>query len=459
MSQLETNTPENKPPQPKSSPQPQSPMRRVLGNLSLLVRGRGVAAVMTLSATAILARSLGPVEFGFVVLIQTYVLLIRGLFTFKQFEAIIKYGVPAHDAKEVNVIRRLIHISRKIDHYMSVTATMVALILVPIAGPLMGMEQDHVILLGFYSLILLSTGNRTDVGILRLLDRFDILGRQMALGSVVRLFGVLVAWLMDSSFLIYVAILGFAFVSEEIYLSWCGRREFKIHVGVGDNPKDITQAKMSEFEGLRPFLWITYWQSNLDLVPKHISVMIAGLLLGASEAGLFRLARQFSSVLSKSAVLIRQVVFLDLTRSWHQGDDNFKLIAYRTAFYGACVGLVFVVVGYFFGSSLLNAVVGSEYVAAAPVLTLMLLAATFELAASSLRSAAYAIGDADKVLRVSAVSGFVYLALFVLLSLWMGLIGAGIAASVSAAILPIAMIIFIKKGRYQKKKAGAGKNN
>lgn len=435
----------------KSLPQQKTtthgPMRRVIGNLGLLVRGRGIAAVMTLGGTAILARSLGPVEFGFVVLIQTYVLLIRGLVNFKQFEAIIKYGVPAHDAKELNTVRRLIQISRKLDRYMTIAATLTALILTPVIGPYMGMEPDHVILLGFYSLVLLFTGNRTDVGILRLLDRFDILGRQMALGATVRLFGVLIAWLLDSSFLVYVAILSVAFVSEEVYLSWCGRREFRNHIGFGDNPDDTAQAKMSEFSGLRSFLWITYWQSNLDLVPRHISVMMAGLLMGASEAGLFRLARQFSSLLSKPAVLIRQVVFLDLTRSWHQGDDNFKLIAYRTAFYGACVGLIFVVLGYFFGGSLLNAVVGSEYVAAAPVLTLMLLAATFELAASSLRSAAYAIGDADKVLRVSAISGFVYLTLFMMLSLSMGLIGAGIAASVSAAILPVAMVIFIRKGK------------
>ena len=45
-----------------------------------------------------MARALGPTEFGMLVLMQTYVLLIRGLLNFKQFQAIIRYGVPAHDA-------------------------------------------------------------------------------------------------------------------------------------------------------------------------------------------------------------------------------------------------------------------------------------------------------------------------------------------------------------------------
>ena len=113
--------------------------------------------------------------------------------------------------------------------------------------------------------------------------------------------------------------------------------------------------------------------------------------------------------------------------------------------------MVFVLAGYFFGDSLLDSIVGIEYVAAAPVLTLMLLSATFELSASSLRSAAYAIGDADKVLHMYAISAVVYLALFVVLTLEMGLIGAGWAASASAAIPLVAMVIFIKKGRISKK--------
>jgi len=439
VSQQETNLPE------------QSPMRRILGNLGFLVRGRGVAAVLTLATTAILARSLGPVEFGMVVVIQTYVLLIRGLLNFKQFEAIIKFGVPAHDAGDNHTIRRLIFISRKVDRYMSITATIVAVALAPLIGPSLGMNSEHIILLAVYSLVLITTGNRTDVGILRLLDHFDILGRQMAIGSIVRFFGVLIAWFFDPSIRTYVAILFFAFISEEIYLSWHGHKKFNNQIGHESDDEKVEDAKMSEFSGLRPFLWITYWQSNLDLVPKHISVMMAGYFLGASEAGLLRLARQFSSLLAKPAVLIRQVVFLDLTRSWNKGGENFKLIAYRTAFYGACVGMIFVIAGYFFGESLLDSIVGIEYVAAAPVLTLMLLSATFELSASSLRSAAYAIGDADKVLHLYAISAFVYLGLFVVLTLEMGLIGAGWAASISAFIPLIAMIFFIKKGRIKKK--------
>jgi O-antigen/teichoic acid export membrane protein len=77
-------------------------MRRILGNFGLLVRGRGIAAVMSFGATALMARSLGPAEFGMVVLIETYALLARGLFSFKQFQGIVRYGVPLHDANSTH---------------------------------------------------------------------------------------------------------------------------------------------------------------------------------------------------------------------------------------------------------------------------------------------------------------------------------------------------------------------
>jgi O-antigen/teichoic acid export membrane protein len=431
--------------EPQSSPRVQSPMRRILGNFGFLVRGKGVAAVMTFGTTALMARALGPAEFGIVVLIQTYALFMRGLLNFQLFEAIVRYGVPLHDANDTPALQRLIGICQRIDRYASVTATVLALILAPLIGPLMGMEHDHVILLTAYSLVLLTTGNFTSMGILRLFDQFDILGRQMAIGPVIRFFGVAFAWWFDSPISVFVAVLAFAYIVANLYLSWCGRHEYNQRIGHPAEGGSVSLASMNKFPGLRQFLRITYWQSNLDLVHKHLSIMLVGSLLGSSEAGLLRLARQFSTMLSKPAVLIRQVVFLDLTRSWHQDNTDFNVIAYRTALFGGGIGMLFVLAGYFFSDVFLDAIVGKEFVAAAPILTLLLLAATFDLAGSSLRAAAYATGHAGKVLSINAVTTVVYMVLFVVLTPQIGLIGAGVAACFAAALPLVATVILLRK--------------
>tara|TARA_R110001599_G_scaffold353815_1_gene598812 strand:+ start:59119 stop:60420 length:1302 start_codon:yes stop_codon:yes gene_type:complete len=430
---------------PDETGEVQTQMRRILGNFAYLLRGRGLAAVMLLAATALMARALGPAEFGLVVLIHTYAVLVRGLLNVKQFLAIVRWGVPALDAGEYTAIRRLVSICWRLDWLSCAVATVVAMALAPLLGPSLGMDQDQVIMLAAYCLILLATGNRTAIGILRLFDRFDVLGWKETIGPAIRLAGVLIAWWLDAPMEAYVGVFAVAFAVEELYLGWFGRREYKRQLGSLPAVDTSGRARMAEFSGLRHFLWITYWQSNVDLIPKHGSILLAGFLLGPAEAGLLRLARQFSTMLSKPAVLIRQVIFPDLTRSWSQGSSDFKVIVSRTAMLAGCLGLVFVLGGYFFGEYLLGALVGEEFIAAAPVLTLLLLASTFDLTAASLRSAAYAIGHAGKVLRLYAVSALVYVVLFIICTLEVGLIGSGIAASVAAALPALAMALLLRK--------------
>ena len=420
-------------------------MRRILGNLGYLLRGRGIAGVMLLATTALMARAIGPIEFGLVVLIHTYVVLTRGLLNVKQYLAVIRYGVPALDAADLPRLRRLTSLCWRIDRVCCACATLVAVCLAPLIGPAMGMEQDHVYMLMAYSVTLLATANRTSIGILRLFDRYDVLGNKETIGPGIRLVGVAIAWWQEAPMLVFVAVFAVAFLVEELYLGWCGRREYRCRVSPPSAGEDPRTAQLSEFSGLRHFLWITYWQSNVDLIPKHGSVMLAGFLLGPTDAGLLRLARQFSTLLSKPAGLLRQVVFPDLTRSWNAGQADFKIIVYRTAMLAGGLGAGFVVAGYFFGEFLLETFVGPDFVAAAPVLTLLLLASTFDLTASSLRSAAYAIGHAGKVLRWYTLSAFVYVTLFIVFTLQLGLIGSGIAASCAAALPPLAMMLLIRK--------------
>ncbi len=423
------------------------PMGRVIGNFGFLVRGRGLAVPMTLGATALAARSLGPAEFGRVVLILTYVLLIRGLLKIRLFEAIVKFGVPSHDDGDHRTLRRLVYACKRVDFWTSISATAAALVLAPIIGPLINLDQEHVAILLGYSLVLLTSGVGTPNGLLRLFDQFDIVGRGMMISPAIRLVGLgLAAWL-ESPVIVFVCVFALASIAEDLYLKWAGKRAYRDQVGESIIDQDVTTAKLSEFPGLGRFLWITYWQSNVDLVSKQLSIMLAGSLLGPAEAGLLRLARQFSTLLSKPATLLRQVVLLDLTRSWHQKSSDFKSVAYLTALLGAGLGLCFVVAGYFFGEGFLRMLVGQKFTAAAPVLTLMLLAATFDLTSSSLRSAAYAMGQAGRVLGIYAAAAVIYLTSFLAFASWMGLIGAGVAACLGSLLPPIAMSALIRKGQ------------
>jgi O-antigen/teichoic acid export membrane protein len=424
-----------------------NPMHRVLGNFWILIRGRGAAAIMAFGATALMARALGPVEFGLVVLIHTYVMLIRALLDFGTADAIVRFGVPAQDASDNQTLGKLIKVCRRIDKQASIVAALLALLVAPFAGPAIGMDTKHVLLLMAYSTILLTPGVGSAAGLLRLNDRFDIGGRQMTIAPTIRFLGVLMAWGLAAPLEIFLAVWGIAYVAENVYLLWQAKHKYRRQINQSLVDSSLKSASLKDFHGLRHFIWVTYWQSNIDLLPKHLTTLLVGHLLGPAEAGLLRLAREIASALSRPALLIRQVVFTDLTRTWNEGSSDFEVVAYRTALLGGALGMVFVALSYLFGEYLLGSLLGTEFIAAKGVLTLMLLAATLDLATSPLLSGLYAMGHAMKTLRITMVSTAVYLLMFVLLTRQFGLMGAGLAATAGAALTLIGMIMLMRSNK------------
>jgi O-antigen/teichoic acid export membrane protein len=399
---------------------------------------------MAFAATALMARSLGPAEFGLVVLMHTYVMLIRALLDFDSMEAIVRYGVPALDASDTKTLGKLIYVCRRIDKQTRMAATLLAVLVAPFAGPLIGMDTTHVVLLMIYSSVLITTGIGSAKGVLRLYNRFDILGRYLTIAPTLRFLGVVVAWAIGAPIEIFVAIWGSAYMLENAYIMYQAKHKYRVQINQALIRFNLKDASINDFDGLRHFIWVTYWQSNIDLLPKHFTTLLVGNLLGPAEAGLLRLAREIASALSRPALLIRQVVFTDLTRAWNEGSAAFDVVAYRTALLGGALGMVFVALSYFFGEYLLGGLLGTQFIAANGVLTLMLLAATLDVASSPLLSGLYAMGHAIKTLRITMVSTVVYLVMFVLLTRQFGLIGAGIAATAGAALTLIGMVILMR---------------
>ena len=418
-------------------------MHRVLGNFWILIRGRGAAAIMAFGATALMARALGPVEFGLVVLMHTYAMLIRALLDFGTADAIVRFGVPAHDASDNHTLGKLLKVCRRIDKQASITAALLAWLAAPFVGPAIGMDSQHVLMLMAYSTVLLTPGAGSAAGLLRLNDRFDIGGRQMTIAPSIRFIGVLIAWSLKAPIEAFVAIWGAAYVAENGYLLWQAKHKYRLQIKQALAGVSLKDASLKDFDGLRHFIWVTYWQSNIDLLPKHLTTLLVGHLLGPAEAGLLRLAKEIASALSRPALLIRQVVFTDLTRAWNEGSASFDIVAYRTAMLGGALGMVFVALSYFFGEYLLGGLLGTQFIAAKVVLTWMLLAATLDLATSPLLSGLYAMGHAIKTLRITMVSTVVYLLMFVLLTLQFGLMGAGLAATAGAALTLTGMVMLM----------------
>lgn len=408
-------------------------LKRVLKNFGVVLRGRGIAAVFSVAATGLMANALSATEFGLVILVHTYALVVRGVLNFRTFEAIVRFGIPLNESGNQDGLRSLLRSTVTIDSASAIVATVIAAAAAPLAGYFLHWEGEIVAWAAAYSLVILATANGTSSGILRIYNRFDALSVQFTVGPVLRFVMVAAAWALDAPMQVFIVAWGLAFAGGHIYMFVRGMIELRRHTDRGLwNGFRWREVRDRETDFWK-FIGVVYWQTNIDLLPKHVSILLAGSLLGPASAGLFRLAREFSTVLTKPAVLLRDVLFPDLTRSFHAEDGHIRSVPFRTALVAGSVGLIFVLVAVFFGKDLLG-IVGEEYVAASSLLTLLLIAASFELAGASLRAAAYAMGRAGAVLRIHVAGIFTYISMFFVLTPIIELNGPGLAAILSSAL-------------------------
>lgn len=412
-----------------------------------LLGGRGVTAVLTLAATALTARALVPADFGIVIIIHSFLLLMKGLIKLNSFDAIIRFGVPEHEAGNTNRLGQLIRMTFVLDSVVALLGTLVAVLICPLIGPHIGWDAQVTHMATLYSLLLCSSLTGSANGVLRLFDRFDILVRASLIDRLLRLVGVTIFWSLGShDIVVFLAAYGVSWLTANLYILHAGWKEHRRHLPEERLLKgDIWQQHTKRFPGIWRFLNVVYWQSNLDLIPKHISVLLAGFFLGPTMAGMYHLAFGFSKSLSAPGLLLRKVLLGDLTRLWHRRDPTFTGLLFRSLATAAGLGLCIAALVWAFAVPLLTLLAGPEYSAAAPALSWLILAAGLDLGTAPLRAAAYAMDKAHKVLKIHALALIAFVIAFPLLTPALGLAGAGMASAVTSLVTLIAMILLVKR--------------
>ena len=417
---------------------------KVWNNFGQLISGRLVGAILTLLATAVMARALGPAEFGLIVLLHTYVLTIRALLNLKPAETFVNFGVALIDAGDTARVNHLLGLVRSFEWVTMLVATALGVMAAPLIGPLLDLPDEAIAVLMAYSLVLLTSPVGTARGFCRATDRFDVLRTALAIGPAVRLAGVLLAWYLSASWHYFALVWAVSLGTSYLFLLWRGRRLIR---SSGFKPQHMAWSRAgNEFPGLPGFVGVVYGQGILDQLPRHLITLLIGGLLGAASAGLYRIAREVADVLAKPVLLIRQAAFTEITRiGGSDATDKSGLsgvfLRYGLRMLAPSIALVCAVS--YFREQLLSAIGGAEYAVAGSLLVLLLIAAAVDLVGAVLRPIAYAYGKAMVALRVQVLAMLSYLAVFVALSETYGLVSVGIAAIVAAGVTLLVLGVLV----------------
>jgi O-antigen/teichoic acid export membrane protein len=276
----------------------------------------------------------------------------------------------------------------------------------------------------------------TPIGILRLFDRFNLLGWQMLSSPVIRFVGAIGAWATGGGLDAFILIWMFSGVFDGAVLWWLGWRELK--------RRDLAPSLLGRPAAAAPRAWFDYMiKSNLssifEMARGGLPILIVGGVLGSAASGFLQLATNMTNLVAHSANMLSNATLPDLTKiAMTDGRRPMLRVAYRTMLISLGASLPFVALFIAFRTAGVTLVGGAEFAPAATVLALMAATQLPRIASIVIEAASLSLGYVGASLAAQGASAAVQLALLFLL-----LERFGVAAAPATMIVGFVIMIAI----------------
>lgn len=411
--------------------------RSLLKNTSYLGISKAVAAVGSLAALALAGRGLGLTQFGILVLIASYVQAASGLSKFQSWQLIIRYGSPALVRGDVDEFKGAAGFALGLDLASGLFGMALAIALLPLIGGWFGISDEHVSLAMLYCAIIPSMGAATPVGVLRALDRFDLLSWQGTVTPIARALFTAVAWAQDAPFAAYVAIWILTQLAGDLFLWFLALRELRRrHMLQGIYPV----LRPRNLPGAWKFALSVNLMVSLNTAMGPIARLLVGGLLGPASAALFRVASSLAESAGKPADLLGKAFYPEIARMDPASKKPWKLMV-RGMFLSMLIGSAVMIVILLIGPWLLETLFGEEFLPAYPVLAVLMLGTLLGLVSFPLPSMLYTLDRANDPLVARLLGTVAFLiAVWPLSRLW-DVVGAGVAFVINMAVMVAVMAL------------------
>jgi O-antigen/teichoic acid export membrane protein len=416
---------------------PEDPHRRgtvgrIYANLSRLLAGKAMAAVLSLAYLAIAARALGPRDYGVLVLVHGYVMAVGGILEFPPWHAIVRYGAQAIETDDRVRLARLLRFAGLVEGAAGLIAVAAAAMLAPLVGPRLGWPPEALAFAGPYSFAVLATVRATPAGFLQLAGRFDLLGLHNTVAPVVRLLGALAVVALNGGlrgFLVaWLAAALAEFATLWLLGGWvAGRR-------MGDALLGGVRGVVADNPGLWRFMWAANADVTFGELSARVAPLIVGWILGPTATGLFAVAQRASVVISQPGQILGQAAYAEFARLVAAGQRGARLrkALWRSIAYAFLAAAPILCVVALLGDRLAALLGGPAFVAAGGLMFWLALARAILLMAPPTGAALTALGRPGLSLRANLIASLGTLALLPLLLQSFGLTGGGVQALLQA---------------------------
>ena len=292
-------------------------LRRLFANGSYLFGGSAAAMALALLQTLILARTLGPAEFGIWSAVQAYASVTNSLCTFRTSEPVTRYLVEFRGKGDSGLTELLLGSALATELATRMLALTVIVASAPwVAGALPGGDEAIPLYLLIGIMQLCTIFDPLWFSVARDLGRYQAIAALNALFPMMRVAG-LGALLATGQLSLLSAGLVMA-ITGAIQAALTGGYLFRAMVhGYGVRFGGMVRARLwgrrRELASFWGFMTATFLWSICSSVTKEVDTLILGFFRPAEEVGWYRLAKSLATTVMRVGEMLAQVIYQDFS--------------------------------------------------------------------------------------------------------------------------------------------------
>lgn len=399
--------------------------RAIVRNATYLGSSNVIGALLGLLALACAGRAMTPALFGTLVVVQAYAKSVSDFVKFQTWQFVVQFGTPALAHRDLDRFRDVAGFSFGLDLASGIIAMVGGMALLPLLGHAVGISpQDFWWALGYCVLIPTMTA-ATPTGILRAIDRFDLIAVQQGITPFLRAIGSVIAYFGHLGFPGFIATWFVSSLAGDATLWWFAVRELRrqeIHHALRPGLFGVARR----IKGAWDFVWTTNFAHSIWSARNAGTNVLVGIVLGPAAAGVFKVALTFFDAAGTPASLMQKSFYPEVRRLDPTTTRPWKL-GLRSAALAGGLGVLVALLVILVGKPLIGSVFGKQYLEAYDILQVMSAALVVSMAGFPLESLLYIASRQRAALVAQALAAVVYVVLLVALAHTMGIMGAAVA--------------------------------
>lgn len=423
--------------------------KSLLKNSGYLAGSKAIAAVAGLATLAFAGRSLGVLLFGMLILITSYAKAASGLSKFQSWQLIVRYGGQALATGEAEEFKASTGFAFALDVVSGFGGMLIAILLLPFIGGLFGISPQYFVAAMLYCTLLPTMGAATPVGVLRSLDRFDLISWQGTTYPIARAILAGAAWAAQAPFEAFVAIWYVTDLGGDLYLWFLAWRELKRRDLIRGIRPTLRPENLS---GAWRFAIHVNLTASLITAWGPIARLVIGGLVGPAGAAIYQVAASLADSAQKPGDLLARAYYPEVVRMDIATKKPWKLMI-RGMILATSVGVLAVLILVVAGRALVEALFGPDFLPAYPILLVLMIAPLLGMISFPLPSMLYTLDRPDAPLKARLIGTILYFAIVAPLAWRFGVIGAAVAFVLGYAVM-VAVLALQLRREYRRVRAG-----